>query len=133
MPMPTARLPETDEKCEHGDQAEKEEFGQCVDIHKSMVERFTEVTIMEAQNRHPIDRGAAVMVLLPFDRQVEDLVVFFLQEVAAEVKGQAPFHDTGGAVETPLREFDADVTGDIEQCIVQDMGGIPCDPVDEPA
>jgi hypothetical protein len=37
-----------------------------------------------------------MMVLLPFDRQVEDLVIFFLEEVAAEVEGQGTLHETGG-------------------------------------
>ena len=83
-----------------------------IDIHKSVVEKTPEGLIRLAD---PVDGRTAVMVLVPFDGQVEYLVIFFLEEIAAQIEGEAALHDAGGSVEAPLEKFYTDIAGDIEK------------------
>ncbi len=126
-----ARLPKSGtEKIEHTAIHREQEFRQGIDIHETAVEEFAEGLVGFAD---PVDRGAAMVILLPFYRQVQHLVIFFLEEIAAQVEGKGPFHDPGGAMETPLREFDSDITGYIEQAVMPNMGSIVLEPADKPA
>jgi len=64
---------------------------------------------------------------------MQDLVIFFLKEIAAEVKGQGSLHDTGGAMKTPLQEFQPDITADINGGIMQYITRILLDLADKPS
>src|SRR5882757_9431163 len=59
----------------------KNKFTDRVDEHEAPVEEFAERLIGFA---HAVDGGAAVVVLLPFNGQMQDLVVFLLEEITAE-------------------------------------------------
>ncbi len=114
---------------EDGDNGEQE-FGEGIHVHKAVIEKVPKRLVGFPD---PVDRRTAMVVLVPFYRQVEYLVVFFLEEVAAELEGQRTFHDTGGAVETPLGEFYGDVPRDIEQRVVPNVLGVLLQPADKPA
>jgi hypothetical protein len=114
---------------EDGDDGENE-FSQGVDVHETAVEEFTEGFIGFANT---VDRRSAMMVLLPFDGQMEYLVVFFLEEVTAEVEGKGTLHKTCRTVEAPLDQFNADIACDIKPCIMEDVPCILLYPADEPA
>src|SRR5258708_25398298 len=101
-------------KIEHGYDG-KNEFCQRIDIHKASVEEFPQGFVGFANT---VDRGAAMMVLVPFHRQMQYLVIFLLKEVPAEVEGQRTFHNAGGAMEAPLYEFQDDVAKYIDKGIV---------------
>jgi len=59
-------------------------------------------------------------------------MVFLLQKITAQVKSQGSFHDAGGAVEAPLREFYADIACNIQEGIAQDMVPIELEPANKP-
>jgi len=73
------------------------------------------------------------MILVPFHRQVQDLVIPLLQKVPAEVEGEGAFHDTGWTVKAPLKELQADIATRIYQGRSQYRTGILLDLSDEPS
>jgi hypothetical protein len=74
-----------------------------------------------------------MMVLLPFYRKVQYLVVFFLEKITAQIEGQAALHDAGGAVEAPLKERNADIASGKKKGVVKDMFFIVLKAANEPA
>ena len=63
---------------EHGDER-RNEFRKRIEIHEPILEKFFQCFISLSNS---VDGGAAVMVLVPFYRQVKGLVVNFLQEIS---------------------------------------------------
>src|ERR1700722_9193234 len=101
-------------KIEHGADGNKKLCDR-IDIHESVVKEIPEGLIRFA---NAVDGCATMVVLLPFDGQVEHLVIFFLEKIPAHVEGKAAFHDAGRAVEAPPHEFDAGISHDVEKGIV---------------
>jgi hypothetical protein len=74
-----------------------------------------------------------MIILMPFYREMQNLVVFFLEEIAAQMKGQAAFHDAGGAVEAPLDKGNAYIASGKKESIMKNVFSILLKFANEPA
>ena len=74
-----------------------------------------------------------MMILMPFHGQMKHLVIFFLEEITAQMERQRSFHHAGRSMKTPLQEFQPDIAAHIDKGIVQHMGAVLDYPADEPA
>jgi hypothetical protein len=114
---------------EHGRKGE-DELEQGVQVGKAVLEEGLQGTV---RFLNPVDGGAGVVVLVPLHGQVQHLVVEFVEEVAAHVEGQFPFHHPGGTVKAPLRHAQPQVAQAVHPGKRHHRCALPLQAVHEPA
>ena len=61
------------------------------------------------------------MILMPLHRQVQGLVVAFVEEIAAQIERQLPLHDARRTMETPFEQLQSDVTDCVNYNVMRDL------------